>query len=137
MLCSLYRVLRENERLSELIQGFNFNQYCQTEISQLSTGNKKKVFLIAGFYLKRALLILDEPFDGLDFEATEYLYQCLRAYKNYGTVLMSPHFAESVGRVCDRLYLLEEVGLEFFQGDLTDWLAMIQLKGVQDVEGNL
>ena len=84
----------------------------------MSTGNKKKVFLITGFYLKRPLLILDEPFDGLDFDSTEFLYKVLVQYKSYGSILMTSHIAESISRVC----FLEDGHLKLLQSDLDDWL---------------
>ncbi|MEX2784663.1 ATP-binding cassette domain-containing protein [Streptococcus sp. H49] len=138
MICKLYRLPIEEEKLFELVKGFKFENYYQKEIRELSTGNKKKVFLITGLYLRRPLLILDEPFDGLDFDATEYLYQRVVLYKKYGTVLMSTHFAESVVRVCDSLYILENGNLNLFQGNLFKWLELIKSKGASDdLESNL
>lgn len=138
MVCKLYSVPMDTERLSDLVRGFNFENYCRKEIRELSTGNKKKVFLIAGLFLRRSLLILDEPFEGLDFEATEYLYQSLASYKKFGTVIMSTHYAESVVRICDKLYILENGKLNLFQGDLSEWLTAIKMKGFRDdLESNM
>lgn len=61
--CQLFHVKRDDDLYDYLVKGFNFGKFLQTSIGNLSTGNKKKVFLITGFYLKRPLLILDEPFD--------------------------------------------------------------------------
>ncbi len=126
MVCQLYNCSIERKRLEILVNGFKFEDYCQKEIRDLSTGNKKKVFLIVGLYLKRPLLILDEPFDGLDFESTEFLYKMLLEYKQYGTVLLSTHFAESVVRVCDYLYILENAHINLFQGNVSEWLESIR-----------
>ncbi|MFQ9790063.1 MAG: hypothetical protein ACLRX9_00620 [Streptococcus salivarius] len=78
--------------------------------------------MITGFYLKRPLLILDEPFDGLDFDSTEFLYEVLVQYKSYGSILMTSHIAESIARVCDKAYFLEDGHLKLLQSDLDDWL---------------
>ena len=99
----------------------NFEEFLNTDIGSLSTGNKKKVFLITAFYLKPALLILDEPFDGLDFDATEFLYGLLLQYKEEGSILMSSHIAESIVRVCDTAYTIEDGHLDAIESNLEDW----------------
>ena len=81
--------------VSELVQGFHFEEYTDTLLRELSTGNRKKAFLITAFALKPRLLLLDEPVNGLDFQSTEYLYRQILDYKEYGTVLFSSHILES------------------------------------------
>ena len=91
-----------------LVRGFHFEDYTGTLLKDLSTGNKKKAFLITAFALKRPLLLLDEPVNGLDFQSTEYLYQLIAGYKEYGTVLFSSHILESITLTSDRVLVLEE-----------------------------
>lgn len=93
--------------VSELMQGFNFENYADVLLKDLSTGNRKKVFLITAFALKSELLFLDEPVNGLDFQSTEYLYKCIVDYKKYGTVLFSSHILESITLTSDRVLVLE------------------------------
>ena len=94
--------------VTELVRGFHFEDYTDTLLKDLSTGNKKKAFLIAAFALKRPLLLLDEPVNGLDFQSTEYLYQLIAGYKEYGTVLFSSHILESITLTSDRVLVLED-----------------------------
>lgn len=94
--------------VDELIAGFEFEQYRGYKIKDLSTGNRKKAFLITGFALRLPLLILDEPLDGLDFQSSEYLYAAINTYKSFGTVLMSSHIAESFEKTCDTILLLDK-----------------------------
>lgn len=94
--------------LSELIQGFGFGDYMDVLLKDLSTGSRKKVFLITAFALKPELLLLDEPVNGLDFQSTEYLYKQIAGYKEYGTVLFSSHILESITLTCDRVCVLED-----------------------------
>lgn len=106
---SAYRVKRAYEPEAErLIEGFHFGEYTDTLIRDLSTGNKKKVFLITAFVLRPPLLLLDEPVNGLDFQSTEYLYRLIREYRQYGTVLFSSHILESITLTCDRVLVLEK-----------------------------
>ena len=93
--------------VSELIKGFHFEGYVDVLMKDLSMGNKKKAFLITAFALKTQLLLLDEPVNGLDFESTEFLYQLIAGYKEYGTVLFSSHILESITLTSDRVLVLE------------------------------
>lgn len=93
--------------ISALIGGFHFEEYMDTLIKDLSTGNRKKMFLITAFTLRPRLLLLDEPVNGLDFQSTEFLYQQISGYKKYGTVLFSSHILESIALTCDRVLVLE------------------------------
>ena len=93
---------------AELVRGFHFEDYTDTLLKDLSTGNKKKAFLITAFALQRPLLLLDEPVNGLDFQSTEYLYQLIAGYKEYGTVLFSSHILESITLTSDRVLVLED-----------------------------
>lgn len=90
-----------------LVEGFRFKEYVEVPIRDLSTGNRKKVFLITALALRPPLLFLDEPVNGLDFQSTEFFYQCLRAYRATGTVLFSSHVLESVTLTADRVLVLE------------------------------
>ena len=99
---------KELPDMAELVRGFHFEDYTDMLLKDLSTGNKKKAFLITAFVLKPELLLLDEPVNGLDFQSTEYLYQLIAGYKEYGTVLFSSHILESITLTSDRVLVLEE-----------------------------
>ena len=103
--CGAYK--KKAQGVEELIEGFHFKEFENTLLKDLSTGNRKKAFLITGFALRPELLILDEPVNGLDFESTELLYSCIAGYKKYGTVLFSSHILESITLTSDRVVVLE------------------------------
>ncbi len=94
--------------VSALVQGFHFEDFTDVLLKDLSTGNKKKAFLITAFGLKPELLLLDEPVNGLDFQSTEFLYQMIAGYKEVGTVLFSSHILESITLTSDRVLVLED-----------------------------
>jgi len=104
----VYKKQINSSRIKELIKGFGFDKYKDYPLKNLSTGNRKKIFLIVGFALELPLLILDEPLDGLDYLSTEFLYKEIIKYKKYGTVLMSSHIAESIEKTCDEVLVLKE-----------------------------
>lgn len=91
-----------------MIEEFNFKKHLKKPCKDLSTGNKKKFFIIAAMSLKLPLVLLDEPVDGLDFESTSFLYKLIKKYKKYGSVFMSSHILESINESCDQLVLLKD-----------------------------
>lgn len=93
--------------VSELIKGFHFEDDTNILLKELSTGNRKKAYLITAFALRPKLLLLDEPVNGLDFRSTEFLYQLMGSYKQYGTILFSSHILESICLTSDRVLVLE------------------------------
>ena len=94
---------KELTNVEELIEGFHFKEYENSLLKDLSTGNQKKAFLIAGFALRPELLLLDEPVNGLDFQSTEFLYSQIAGYKKYGTVLFSSVYHRRNGRGGSRI----------------------------------
>lgn len=93
--------------VSGLVKGFHFEDYTDVLLKELSTGNLKKAYLITAFALRPKLLLLDEPVNGLDFQSTEFLYQLIGGYKQYGTLLFSSHILESICLTSDRVLVLE------------------------------
>ena len=92
--------------VSGLVKGFHFEDYTDVLLKELSTGNLKKAYLITAFALRPELLLLDEPVNGLDFQSTEFLYQIMGGYKQYGTLLFSSHILESICLTSDRVLVL-------------------------------
>lgn len=115
-----YGKVADQKRVNELVEGFGFGEYQNVLIRDLSTGNKRKVFLITGFALCLPLLLLDEPVNGLDFQSTEYLYTLINGYRPYGTVLFSSHVLESICLTADRVLVLEKgcISREFARGQI-------------------
>lgn len=116
--------------VSELVKGFHFEDYTDVLLKELSTGNLKKAYLITAFALRPKLLLLDEPVNGLDFQSTEFLYQIMGGYKQYGTLLFSSHILESICLTSDRVLVLEHgmisqtfTGAEIAAGNIREVLA--------------
>ena len=116
--------------VSELVNGFHFEDYTDILLKELSTGNLKKAYLITAFALRPKLLLLDEPVNGLDFQSTEFLYQLMGGYKQYGTLLFSSHILESICLTSDRVLVLEQgrisrtfAGAEIAAGNIREVLA--------------
>ena len=82
-------------------------------IDSYSTGMKKKIALTGTILLDKPFLILDEPFNGLDFESVEILYSVIKDLKNNNkTILISSHILETLTNTCDRIGILKNGMIE-------------------------
>lgn len=77
------------------------------EVQKLSLGNQQRVQLAAALVADPALLILDEPFSGLDPVAVDVMSQVLRERAEAGIpTLFSSHQLDVVERLCDRIVII-------------------------------
>ena len=83
-------------------------QRADEKLIALSHGNQQRVQLAAALVHEPELLVLDEPFAGLDPEAVDALSEILRVQVQAGTaILFSSHQLELVQRICDRVVVLD------------------------------
>ncbi|MGT2715144.1 ABC transporter ATP-binding protein [Streptococcus respiraculi] len=88
-----------------------------------SKGMKQKVMIICAFMVSPSLLIVDEPFLGLDPVAIDDLIHLLEEEKAKGTsILMSTHVLDSAEKMCDRFVILHQ-GEVRAEGDLAELQA--------------
>jgi ABC-2 type transport system ATP-binding protein len=80
----------------------------QDELQKLSLGNQQRAQLAAALVHDPRILVLDEPFSGLDPMAVDAMSQVLREKAAQGTpVLFSSHQLELVERLCDRVGIIQ------------------------------
>ena len=98
-------------------------------IGALSKGQRKRILLALGLSSPRPLLLLDEPFDGLDLRQTREAVALLRSERARGrTLFLSIHQLVDAARVCDRFVLLSG-GREAGTGDLSSLRERAALPG--------
>ena len=77
-------------------------------IEYYSTGMKKKLAILAVIKLNREILILDEPFNGLDIETTELLKKIiLKLRLQNKTIILTSHIFEILMDVCNEIHFLD------------------------------
>lgn len=77
-------------------------------VQYYSSGMKKKLALIGMLMLDKSINILDEPFNGVDFEGVHLLYDIIRELKQSNKmVIISSHIIETLFHTCDRIVTLE------------------------------
>ena len=96
------------------------SEWMPKKVEELSKGMQQKVQFIAAMLHDPDLLILDEPFSGLDPANTVVLKDVLLEAKKAGkTILFSTHRMDTVERLCDAICLIDH-GQAVLKGDLRE-----------------
>jgi len=97
-------------------------------IDEYSTGMKKKLALLGIIKQNKPIVILDEPFNGLDIEMCRILHIILMQLKDKGkTIIISSHIIETLTNLCDYIYYLSNGTIRniFNKTTFTDFQAML------------
>lgn len=142
-----------NERLDYLLERLEIKDYKTRKIKELSKGNQQKIQFIMAILNKPKLLILDEPFSGLDPINIELFKSLIMELKSEGTsIIFSSHRMDHVEYFCDALVILvkgrtvlsgylKEIKENFrkkniiIEGDVNE-SELKKIKGVLKVEEN-
>ncbi len=97
------------ERADKLLKLFRLEEKLDWFPVHFSKGMKQKVMMISAFMVQPSLLIVDEPFLGLDPVAIQDLIDLIEEEKKRGTsILMSTHVLDSAEKMCDRFVILHQ-----------------------------
>lgn len=105
-------------RAMTMLEAQGLGQAARRQIRHLSKGMAQKVQLISAIAHEPELVILDEPFSGLDPVNQQALETVIRDLANRGaTVVFSTHVMQHAERLCDQVVLLAK-GRKVFDGDI-------------------
>ncbi|MGH9379461.1 MAG: ABC transporter ATP-binding protein [Thermoanaerobaculia bacterium] len=107
-------------RAERWLERLGLSQWARSKVEELSKGMQQKVQLAGTVLHEPDLLILDEPFSGLDPLNQSLLKEVLAEYTAGGrTVVFSTHVMEQAEKLCDRICLISR-GRVVLDGELTD-----------------
>jgi len=121
--------------VSDLIRPLRLDEIMRARMSSLSKGERKRLLLALGLLTPQELLLLDEPFDGLDLRQTRDVMALFRSHVDNGrTLMLSIHQLVDAGRVCDRLVMLS-AGKVVGEGSIDELRAQASLAsgGVEEI----
>ena len=108
------------KRGEELLKRADLLPHQNKRIEELSRGMGQIVQLIITIIHEPDLIILDEPFSGLDPVNTQLLKDMIRELKNKGkTIIMSTHLMNDIEELCDRLLMINK-GRTVLYGSLAE-----------------
>jgi ABC-2 type transport system ATP-binding protein len=112
--------LEARNRVDEYLEFFDLSEHRHKKVKELSKGMQQKAQLIATLLHKPELIIVDEPFSGLDPVNTQLVKDLLRKQRDEGvTIIMSTHQMHQVEEMCDRIVLIDH-GRVLLYGNLDD-----------------
>ena len=95
------------KRLDYYLEEFNIVEYKNKKIKELSKGNQQKIQFILSIIHKPKLLILDEPFSGLDpINVEMFKKEILKLKEEKTIIIFSSHMMEHIEYFCDSLIIL-------------------------------
>jgi ABC-2 type transport system ATP-binding protein len=107
-------------RAQEWLERFGLSEWRDKTVESLSKGMQQKLQFIATVLHDPELIILDEPFAGLDPVNTNLLKDIMLELKQRGrTIIFSTHRMEQVEKLCERICLINK-GRKVLEGELSD-----------------
>ena len=134
--CEFYGTLKgmsiENihERLDYLLGKFGISEYKNKKIKELSKGNQQKIQFITAIINEPKLLILDEPFSGLDpFNVELFKNEIVDMAKHGSMIIFSSHRMEHVELFCKKIVVIMN-GKSVLEGYLKDIKEQYRKKNI-------
>ena len=117
-----------NERIHKYADLFELTKDLGQPISAYSHGMKQKLAVISAWVHEPRLIIMDEPFVGLDPKAAHLLKEMMREFcDNGGAIFFSTHVLEVAEKLCDKIAIIKK-------GELTRTGTMEEVKGDTSLE---
>ena len=125
------------QRAFELLETYGLKDYAEAKVESLSKGMGQKVQVLSAVAHRPELVILDEPFSGLDPVNQEVLEQLINDMASAGqTVIFSTHIMQHAERLCDRMLLIAK-GRKIFDGTITDARAIIPRRVILECQRDI
>ena len=116
-----------------LLKQFGLSDKLKSPVSELSGGQKQKLFIVLALIPNPKVVFLDELTTGLDTKARRDVWKCLSELKKKGlTIFLTSHFMDEVENLCDRIMILKK-GNTVFSGTIEEAIASSPYKEFEEV----
>lgn len=111
----LVKVVNLAEKVSRSLEETGLSRFSNLAVKTFSSGMGKRLNIARLMVLRPEILLLDEPYTGLDYDSTRFFNDYLESVKaSGGTVLMITHQIETCFDLCDRIAILENQEMKRF-----------------------
>lgn len=131
-ICDLFGVSKENrlEKIEKYCKELELEGVLNDLISSYSHGMKQKLVLIASLVHEPKIMILDEPFVGLDPKASFNLKKIMKDFcDNGGSIFFSTHVLEVAQKLCNKIAIIKE-GKIVVEGKVSE---LTQKQSLEDI----
>jgi ABC-2 type transport system ATP-binding protein len=130
----LYGVKNLKDKISELMEMLNLNEFKKRKTGELSSGQKNRVSLAKALINDPEILLLDEPTASLDPDVGDYVRGIIEnfASKNDSTILLASHNMDEVERLCDEVMMMKN-GQIIDQGKSDDLISKHGRENLEEV----
>lgn len=119
-MCSGLKEYDYEKKVQSLLKIFQMEGKLQHFPNSFSKGMRQKVMVMCALLQEPTLMVVDEPFIGLDPRAIKNFIELMMDYKKQGIgILMSTHVLDSAEKICDRFVILNQ-GAALFSGTLQE-----------------
>lgn len=117
---SLYKFVTDYQIL---LEQFDLSDKLKSPVSELSGGQKQKLFIVLALIPNPQVVFLDELTTGLDTKARREVWQHLLELKERGlTIFLTSHFMDEIEALCDKIAILKK-GNVVFSGTIEEAIA--------------
>jgi ABC-type multidrug transport system ATPase subunit len=107
-------------QVEDLSKRFAIKTWLEEPVKNLSTGLKKRLDIVRSLIHNPELLLLDEPFSGLDKDTTEVFQEYLNEHRNTRTTIVTTHNLAFGAELCDEFVTLRK-GVVIGQGPISEF----------------
>jgi len=123
-------------RLNILSEIFSFSDSLHKPLHSLSKGTKQKIVISLALLFEPAILILDEPTDGLDVRSITALKLIMKTFTSRGgTIFYCSHLLDIVEGVCDKVYIINEgrITADFVKSDFMNKRGYLETAFLENI----
>jgi len=104
----------DRKAVADALERVNMSEFTQRQIGELSGGQKKRVFLARALAQQSKIILLDEPFTGVDVTTEDAIIALLRELRDeQHVILVATHNLGSVPHFCDQVVLINRTVLDY------------------------
>lgn len=132
-LCEITEALYKSPLdFNKLLEQFGLQDKVRNPVSELSGGEKQRLFIILALIPSPEVVFLDELTTGLDLKARRDVWKCLLNLKKQGlTIFLTSHFMDEVEVLCDKICILKN-GVVNFYGTVKEAVALSPYEKFED-----
>lgn len=102
-----------DEKIKEILERVGLSHTIMQKVKNYSLGMKQKLAIAQAIMEDQDILLLDEPFNGLDVDSVENIRDLLKSLNNQGkTIFLTSHNNEDIDILCDHVFRIRNYSLE-------------------------